>query len=463
MPYEPGKCTFYEDPELLGRQQLFACLTCQSKSKQANVICYSCSIQCHTDHDLCELFTKRNLACDCGTTRVSSFGGCNLRKNFDALDKPLNDEKAVDYTNHNFEGRFCSCDKPYNADQETGTMFQCLLGDVCGEDWYHEECILGLQHGSIYRTPAPGSEQERIRPPTEPRATIYPEGVNMFDQLDSAASDSVKAPDEVDGNQRDSTLNQTANLSEDEEDDEEDETIEGLPNVDQFDSFVCWKCIEKHKDVFVKLVALDSTRAICLDPVINGSFKSVEDRKQYLESLFGKKRKIEETEELAAKRVKLENSCTKGNQDGITGTAVAKSKDLEKESVDYLKSNPFSLFLVPDFRPHLSALLSSTSTKPDPEFRFFFSTKFPFFTQEEPTYEPPADDDANSSLLDAGAQALNAIPRHQAIQGLEAYSIIKQKLSAFFKPFAEQGKVVTETDVVGFFEKVKNERKEGSS
>lgn len=39
--------------------------------------------------------------------------------------------------NHNFEGRFCTCDKEYDVNAEEGTMFQCL---VC-EDWFHEKCI----------------------------------------------------------------------------------------------------------------------------------------------------------------------------------------------------------------------------------------------------------------------------------------------------------------------------------
>ena len=43
------------------------------------------------------------------------------------------------------------------------------------------------------------------------------------------------------------------------------------------------------------------------------------------------------------------------------------------------------------------------------------------------------------------------LPRDQAIEGIQAYNTIKAKLRDFFKPFAEQGKIVTEDEVKSFF------------
>lgn len=462
MPYEPGKCTYFEDPATLGRQQLFACLTCQANSpnnnKKPNVVCYSCSIQCHSDHDLCELFTKRNMACDCGTTRMPSFGGCNLRKNFDALDDPLNEEEV--YRCHNFEGRFCSCDEKYNAEVEKGTMLQCLLGDVCGEDWFHEECILGLRHGSVYtQRPEPEAavteekkeEEKKKEPPT---AKVYPEGVNMFDQLDSAAADHIKAPDDH-SNHPD---NEDQNNDDDEEEDDEDcQTLEGLPNLNQFDSFVCWQCIEKHKAFFLKLLEMEYTK-VCLEPVLNGKFESLEERALFIEGLENSKKRRADVSEEPEKRVKLETTPTPSTS-GDNSEKAESTPD--SSSTSYLKTHPFSLFLLPDFRTSLVTLTTTAAQvhHSAPSVFTSFLSQFPFFVTEEHTYEPPPDDDATSSLLDAGAKALSSIPRHQALQGLQAYSMIKQKLSDFFKPFAETGKVVTETDVVGFFEQVKSERR----
>ncbi|PIO53635.1 putative zinc finger in N-recognin, partial [Teladorsagia circumcincta] len=51
-------CTYPEGYK--PRQALFACLTCapNPESNEAG-ICYGCSLHCHEDHNIVELFTKR--------------------------------------------------------------------------------------------------------------------------------------------------------------------------------------------------------------------------------------------------------------------------------------------------------------------------------------------------------------------------------------------------------------------
>ncbi|KAL6941286.1 hypothetical protein ACO0RG_002414 [Hanseniaspora osmophila] len=134
MPFNPDTCTYTMGPL---RQEVYACLDCDNIG-----VCYSCSIQCHADHNLVELFTKRDFTCDCGTEKVSNKErvSCNLRKN-DKADIPS-------YTNrycHNFKGLFCDCNQPYDPENETGEMLQCVLGLECNEDWYHDYCILGVR------------------------------------------------------------------------------------------------------------------------------------------------------------------------------------------------------------------------------------------------------------------------------------------------------------------------------
>ncbi|KAJ2706526.1 hypothetical protein FB645_001536 [Coemansia sp. IMI 203386] len=142
----PGKfdsCTFD-----LGyvHQPVYACLTCARPPKQYRAIkskdyesestepagmCYSCSIECHADHDIIELFSKRNFRCDCGTKRLAG-GRCELKKHRSALGNVLNKNEY----GHNFWGYYCRCDKKYNADSEPA-MIQCY---ICS-DWFHEPCI----------------------------------------------------------------------------------------------------------------------------------------------------------------------------------------------------------------------------------------------------------------------------------------------------------------------------------
>lgn len=391
MPYDPQHCTFHDGSI---RQQLFVCATCMKKNKgQCNAVCYSCSIQCHSDHDLVELFTKRGFACDCGTERMRSFGGCNLRKNFDALDIP---ERTNKY-GHNFEGRFCSCDEPYDPTKERGVMFQCLFGDACNEDWYHEECIINVPRGSSKR-------------PLKVKQDM-PKGVNLLDAMEDAHSDSVQAPDEVpyDG------------------DESEDElpTIDGLPRQSEVSAFICWLCIRKHQAV-MRLIAGITDLAIRVD------------RPDRLDPFKIEVQPTTETdnEEPSRKKLKVEDEKP----------TAADLSDSSKASV----SDDFSLFLKDGFQEKLSKRTEPSIVK--------LLENFPFFAEEEEIYEPPEDDDANSSLLDAGTRALNSLPREQAMNGLRAYEQIRQQLTSFLRPFAEEGKIVTEGDVNGFFEKFRDDQ-----
>ncbi|WBW70795.1 ubiquitin protein ligase E3 component N-recognin 7-like protein Mlo2-like [Schizosaccharomyces osmophilus] len=138
-PYKFDECTYSKG---YLKQTLYACLTCQREADSLNGVCYSCSISCHADHELVELFHKRHFQCDCGTSRTGH-ESCTIRKS-KAERAPENQY------NHNFQGRFCSCDTFYDPEQESGTMFQCIL---C-EDWFHDRCLEASNQGK----PLPDSE-----------------------------------------------------------------------------------------------------------------------------------------------------------------------------------------------------------------------------------------------------------------------------------------------------------------
>ncbi|KAF8467269.1 hypothetical protein BDZ91DRAFT_680431, partial [Kalaharituber pfeilii] len=134
LPYSFETCTYSMGPL---RQPVYACPT----HSPGAALCYSCSISCHPTCTLVELFTKRNIQCDCGTTRVPNVP-CTLRSNA-TNEEPCKGNKYC----HNYQGRFCACDKDYDINKETGTMYQCYLGDACNEDWFHDKCIVGLPPG----------------------------------------------------------------------------------------------------------------------------------------------------------------------------------------------------------------------------------------------------------------------------------------------------------------------------
>lgn len=132
-------CTYYSGG-YMKRQALYSCLTCIKDSSEQSKgcfesegagICLACSYHCHEDHELVELYTKRNFKCDCGNSKLDN--ECKL-----ANDKaPVNEKNKY---NQNFKGDYCTCHRPYPdpEDKVEDEMIQCIL---C-EDWYHGRHLL---------------------------------------------------------------------------------------------------------------------------------------------------------------------------------------------------------------------------------------------------------------------------------------------------------------------------------
>ncbi|GAB5355487.1 hypothetical protein AAMO2058_000209700 [Amorphochlora amoebiformis] len=172
------------------RQPVFSCLTCYPNGGCG--VCLACSLTCHENHTIEEVFTKRDFQCACGCqpapTTTSSTGcdertpgkysemitggsrqpgdsgdsggfrdtGCSrdsggmkeeqrspgfVRCSIVRDEKDRTRENPNSY-NHNFVGRYCTCDRPYpdpdwDKSAEEGEMHQCI---VC-EDWFHVGCM----------------------------------------------------------------------------------------------------------------------------------------------------------------------------------------------------------------------------------------------------------------------------------------------------------------------------------
>jgi len=107
-------------------QPVFGCRTCQKNTNNHFGMCFGCSMNCHLNHDVFELFDKRGFRCDCGTPRSGS--QCSLKSD------PKEDDNASNKYNHNFDHLYCWCNSEYKQDQ---VMYQCML---C-MDWFHLDCI----------------------------------------------------------------------------------------------------------------------------------------------------------------------------------------------------------------------------------------------------------------------------------------------------------------------------------
>ncbi|KAK2741117.1 hypothetical protein FQN57_005718 [Myotisia sp. PD_48] len=414
LPYSFDSCTQPLGPL---RQSLFSCLTCNPPPDDVTApytpagVCYSCSISCHGNHELVELFTKRNFVCDCGTSRLPSTSPCLLRVNPSTGAKGVHSEtpSADNKYNHNFKNHFCGCGDTYDPDLEKGTMFQCLgLGTVetggCGEDWWHPECLVGVPRAD---------QQEDVDPPLPA----------------------------------------------------------GFPEEEDFETFICYKCLDSHP--WLKRYAGNSSFLFPIyngprpESAPNPSPDSEETFKERMiddDDQPSKKRKIEnnDMEQPGIKRAKPEDV----EQDRLSFSEPSNPADVQPREIheslpDSILSGKFSLFVREGFRDHLCRCKSCyPNLAPHPQLR-----------EEEEVYEPPLSEngtennDGNGSapsvrtgsLLQRGEAALSNLDRVKAIEGVMVYNHLRDKVKQFLQPFAESGQAVGAEDIKAYFEKLRGD------
>ncbi|ORX39781.1 hypothetical protein BD324DRAFT_667125 [Kockovaella imperatae] len=139
LPYAFDNCTYS-----LGylRQSVWSCIDCGEKG-----VCYGCSITCHGEHRLVELWTKRHFRCDCPTSAMSedpgsstSTSGPYSHRKRCKLNAPESQPQELNADNRygkTFKGVFCRCGRDYDPETETEAMVVCI---GC-EDWFHESCL----------------------------------------------------------------------------------------------------------------------------------------------------------------------------------------------------------------------------------------------------------------------------------------------------------------------------------
>ncbi|EKG17853.1 Zinc finger N-recognin protein [Macrophomina phaseolina MS6] len=474
LPYQFDTCSRPLGPL---RQKAWSCLTCNPPPEDPSApytpagVCYSCHVSCHGEHQLVELFAKRNFVCDCGTTRIQSDCPCTLRVN-EATgvkgDVRAESPAPSNHYDHNYRNRFCGCGQEYNAHEEKGTMFQCLgLGTVedggCGEDWWHPECLVGLPRDwykkgtSKITEENPGGEARNGAIKEKPEAVEMDDAVQMNGHTNMAD----------DGNGE----HATEGAAED-----EPPLPTGFPEEDAFEHLICYKCVEAFPwikryagapgflgPIYFKESA-DTTSGAQVaktEPPVASSVTAP------VEELSSKKRKaldpeicIEAQEPEASKR-------QRNSQEHVTAAADATEKPINLRStkaICHYSSLPaaptgqFSLFLKEDFREQICRCPSC----------FPLLTQHPYLLEEEDVYEPPVSesDEADApgtgsvgsrSLLDRGEAALSNMDRVRAIEGVMVYNHLKDKVKDFLKPFAESGTPVGAEDIKAYFERLRGD------
>ncbi|KAJ4992558.1 Protein mlo2 [Stagonosporopsis vannaccii] len=479
LPYQFDTCTRDLGPL---RQSLYACLTCSPPpASDAQVytpagVCYSCSISCHGEHTLVELFNKRDFVCDCGTTRMPENAPCTLRLNSKTGQKgDVTGEEAArsNKYNQNFENKFCGCGENYDAHQEKGTMFQCLgLGTVdeggCGEDWWHPECLVGFTREEY----AKSIEKLGMNDTNGATTTVEVNGQNEGEtETTSVAQVLDTAALEHNGADGNDVVAQAEDIE-----DEEPPLPPGFPPEDDFDHFLCYKCVEANPWIKQYAGSPGFLAPVFTEKALNAAEPAeTANTPEIKMNGDSKKRKASNDNEnepsnsllsvtAPAKRQKSEDptSVLSSIPEDTIASTLPKTEHTTTCKMISLPSlptaahtNPFSLFLKPDFREHLCHCPTHFALlKPHSQ-----------LLEEEDTYEPPiseaGDEGAASvgtgSLLDRGEAAFSNMDRVRAIQGAMAYAQLKDKVSAFLKPFAESGKAVGAEDVKAYFEKLRGD------
>ncbi|KAK2692373.1 hypothetical protein QWA68_008515 [Fusarium oxysporum] len=463
LPYSIDTCT-----KILGplRQAVFACLTCNPPpAKEGDDwtpagVCYACSIQCHGEHTLVEIFQKRNFTCDCGTKRIPSTSPCTLRLNEATKTRGGVHSEEPDVNNkynHNFRNRFCGCECDYDPFQQKGTMFQCLgLGTTetggCGEDWYHPGCLVGMGPNWFEKMEKPKKAAKENA--DEGKLTTITEGNE--EQQNSAG--------------KSGETNGTAQPAAEEEEEDEDVPMPpGFPEEDAFEAFLCNKCVDAHPWIkryagtsgFLPAVFVnqaDSETKAEAAPVKEEPATATEQAPTDEPAQDSRKRKAEDDaeESTEAKRVKSETlpEDAKPAETSSTDTLPCKLKNLPPAP-----QGQFSLFMKEDFR---EAFCRCSSCYPN-------LNPHPQLLEEEEVYEPPLSDDGSQaggngggshgsgSLLERGESALRNVDRVRAIEGVMAYNHLKERLKPFFQQFAESGQAIGAEDIKAYFAKLRGD------
>ncbi|KAF9357641.1 hypothetical protein BGX26_003373 [Mortierella sp. AD094] len=378
------------------RQPVYACLTCNPNPSEEAGFCYSCSISCHGEHNLVELFTKRSFRCDCGTEKFKSTK-CKLDPKLAGSNNELNQY------NHNYLGRFCWCEIQYDPLKEESTMLQCV---VC-EDWFHDTCIGITPHNDDF---------DDFICRTCTRAHPFLRGYAQNSLFMIGLSEKGGGPKSV-------TM---VDCSKDSKKEEVKDKGKSEKTEDEEVDVVTSETIT----TTATSTNITTTTATTATLTSESSSQTVSQAKRSLETTVqdaAEDEKAEPSESSQNKRLKLETETCKRIQ----------------QPADIYPDQEMNLFATEGWRDLLCQCAECVA--------LYTKESVPFILGEEAVYEDEEDDEAETSILESGMKKLNEMDRVQMMDGMLAYNKMRDEIRNFLAPFSEQGKVVTADDVQAFF------------
>lgn len=404
LPGKFEKCTF---PLGYVRQALYACKTCSTENEGTEPagMCYSCSIACHSSHELFELFPKRAFRCDCGLQNKFGTHPCSLMIPAKKVVK-TNDKNRY---NHNFEGRYCRCDVHYDPEKEVSTMYQC----VACEDWFHENCI-----GNIPEA-IEDFECYVCRDCTKKYPFLMNGKDDKFSYGLSIGNNSISKWIIPEGLLRESSTVQPENSGDKPPLAEVTSSESPIANTS-----IAGRVTESTDEA--SKIAEKAANGQEQEQVINTSAESGEKRK----------REEEQTDSFIA------NTFKKAKAANNTCENVDVSLLPEHDNVE--------IFLQEGWREGLCKCATCKEG--------YKASNVEFLLTEEKTHEPEEDEDAGKSLMEVGMEQLQRVDRVQALESLLAYKTLADDIKNYFESFKNTGKIVTKEDINAFFDAKRQER-----
>lgn len=410
------------------RQALYSCETCVDTDNKPAAICLACSLECHNNHVLHELYTKRNFRCDCGNSKFKSNFECKLMEK-GSKKVPLNEQNKY---NHNFDGKYCVCDKVFppddndNSPEANDTMLQCI---VC-EDWYHSK------HLGTKEIPSKFEEMICLQCVKKLDFIHYYRDIEKSEEQKSDSDSVTKIS--LNNNNNSATVdnnNDAASMIKDEHVPEKSKEPIAGSSKSVGSSSVVTNTNTCESDT-------NDSQAENKDPVSSEKIAQAEPQQANLSGRCILEELKSQTTEDVIEGVKEENCGDAANKPAIV------NKEVSVESTLFWSSC--------NWRSKLCRCQKCLSMYKEKECEFLLDHK-----DTIPYYEAQgiANSKNGETPLERGMSALNKMNRAAVVEALHGYDELKADLSSYLKKFADSKKVVREEDIHEFFSQLKSKKR----